>query len=178
LTEVSIDLEEEEPIYEEDLEVPEAVIEENSSLAYPAVPFATLSRLLKSAILWYARLGYIGLPFLKKTARITKGLPNFEGIKKSEFYCEQCAVNKAVKRFRPSIVKDLFIALAVIEGDLFTIKPTSYNRAKYVLVLVERKTCYRWIVLLKDKTAMVVFTAFKGLFKSLKNCYGRYLACF
>jgi hypothetical protein len=138
-TEVPIDLEEE-LIYEEDLEVPEAVIEENS---YPAVLSATLSRFLKSAILWHARLSYIGLLFLKKTARITKGLPNFEGIKESEFYCKQCAVNKAVKRFRPSIVKDLFIALAVIESDLFTIKPTLYNRAKYVLVLIERKTRYR-----------------------------------
>jgi hypothetical protein len=154
------------------------VIEENSSLAYPAVLFATLFRFLKLAIFWHARLGYIGLLLLKKTARITKRLLNFEGIKKSKFYCEQCAVNKAVRRFRPFIVKDLFIALAVIEGDLFTIKPILYNRAKYVLILVERKTCYRWIVLLKDKTAMVVFTAFKGLFRFLKNRYGRYLACF
>jgi hypothetical protein len=80
---------------------------------------------------------------LEKTARITKGLPNFEGIKESEFYYKQCAVNKAVKRFRPSIIKDLSIALAVIEGNLFTIKPTSYNRAKYVLVLIKRKTRYR-----------------------------------
>jgi IS30 family transposase len=115
---------------------------------------------------------------LKKTARITKGLPNFEGIKESEFYCEQYAVNKAVRRFRLSIVEDPSIALAVIEGDLFTIKPILYNRAKYVLVLVKRKTRYRWIVLLKDKTAIVVFTALKGLFKFLKNRYGRYLACF
>jgi hypothetical protein len=138
-TEVPIDPEEE-PIYEEDLEVPEAVIEENSS---PAVSSAILSRLLKSAIFWHARLGHIGLPLLKKTARITKGLSNFEGIKESEFYCKQCAVNKAVRRFRPSIVKDLFIALAVIESDLFIIKPTPYNRAKYVLVLVKRKTRYR-----------------------------------
>jgi hypothetical protein len=50
-TEVLIDPEKEEPIYEEDLEVPEAVIKENSSPAYPAVLFTTLSRFLKSAIL-------------------------------------------------------------------------------------------------------------------------------
>jgi hypothetical protein len=98
---------------------------------------------LKLAIFWYARLGHISLLLLKKTARITKGLLNFEGIKKSEFYYEQYAVNKAVKRFRPSIVKDPSIALAIIESNLFTIKPILYNKAKYVLVLVKRKTRYR-----------------------------------
>jgi hypothetical protein len=98
---------------------------------------------LKLAIFWHARLSYISLPLLKNTARITKRLPNFESIKKSKFYCKQCTVNKAVKRFRLSIVKDLFIALAVIESNLFTIKPILYNKAKYVLILIKRKTRYR-----------------------------------
>ena len=33
-------------------------------------------------------------------------------------------------------------ALDIIEGDLFTLKPLSYNKDKYKLILINKKTRY------------------------------------
>ena len=43
---------------------------------------------------------------------------------------------------------------------------------------MDRKTCYRWVYLLKDKLAPTVYSAIKGCFRGFNNCYNRYLAHF
>ena len=73
---------------------------------------------------------------------------------------------------------DLAVALAVIVGDLVTIKPSPYFRMSYLLILVDRKTCYRWVYLLKDKLAPTIHSAIKRYFRGFNNCYNRYLAHF
>ena len=92
-----------------------------------ASPEAEPSRLLKSAMLWHCWLGHIGLPLLKKTAKITTGLPKFDLISDRDFFCAKCAMSKAVRRIVTPPVADLAVALAVIVGDLVTIKPSLHS---------------------------------------------------
>ncbi|KAK2072761.1 hypothetical protein P8C59_007096 [Phyllachora maydis] len=79
--------------------------------------------LLNLSKLWHVRLGHIGLCLLKKTASITKGLPNFDKIKEADFHCSSY----------------------LIEGDTVKIRPRPYNRNPIVLLLVNRKKRYRAI---------------------------------
>jgi len=55
-----------------------------------AVPYKVTSKLLETAYLWHERLGHISLSLLKKTARVTSGIPNFNAIKELDFYCLAC----------------------------------------------------------------------------------------
>ena len=87
-------------------------------------------------------------------------------------------MSKAVRRVVTLPVTDLAVALAVIVGDLVTIKPSPYFWTSYLLILVDRKTCYRWIHLLKDKLAPIVYFAIKGCFRGFNNRYNRYLVHF
>ncbi|KAK2073974.1 hypothetical protein P8C59_008211 [Phyllachora maydis] len=108
--------------------------------------------LLNLAKLWHVRLGHIGLRLLKKTSSITKGLPNFDKIKEADFHCSSY----------------------LIEGDTVKIRPRPYNRNPIVLLLVNRKSRYRWVFNLPDKSGPIVANAIKGFFRGLRNGFGRY----
>ncbi|KAK2073482.1 hypothetical protein P8C59_007767 [Phyllachora maydis] len=108
--------------------------------------------LLNLAKLWHVRLGHIGLRLLKKTSSITKGLPNFDKIKEADFHCSSY----------------------LIEGDTVKIRPGPYNRNPIVLLLVNRKSRYRWVFNLPNKSGPIVANAIKGFFRGLRNGFGRY----
>ncbi|KAK2070864.1 hypothetical protein P8C59_005326 [Phyllachora maydis] len=108
--------------------------------------------LLNLAKLWHVRLGHIGLRLLKKTSSITKGLPNFDKIKEADFHCS------SYDR----------------EGDTVKIRPRPYNRNPIVLLLVDRKSRYRWVFNLPNKSGPIVANAIKGFFRGLRNGFGRY----
>ncbi|KAK2072729.1 hypothetical protein P8C59_007066 [Phyllachora maydis] len=108
--------------------------------------------LLNLAKLWHVRLGHIGLRLLKKTSSITKGLPNFHKIKEADFHCS------SYDR----------------EGDTVKIRPRPYNRNPIVLLLVDRKSRYRWVFNLPNKSGPIVANAIKGFFRGLRNGFGRY----
>ncbi|KAK2070793.1 hypothetical protein P8C59_005262 [Phyllachora maydis] len=111
--------------------------------------------LLNLAKLWHVRLGHISLRLLKKTSSITKGLPNFDKIKEADFHCS-------------SYDRDS------IEGNTVKIRPRPYNRNPIVLLLVDRKSRYRWVFNLPNKSGPIVANAIKGFFKGLRNRFGRY----
>ncbi|KAK2069825.1 hypothetical protein P8C59_004372 [Phyllachora maydis] len=108
--------------------------------------------LLNLAKLWHVRLGHIGLRLLKKTSSITKGLLNFDKIKEANFHCS------SYDR----------------EGDTVKIRPRPYNRNPIVLLLVNRKSRYRWVFNLPNKSGPIVANAIKGFFRGLRNGFGRY----
>ena len=62
-----------------------------------------------------------------------------------------------------------------IEGDIFELKPKVYDRLFVVLLLIDRKTRYRWAFLLINKAGPTIFSVIKSFFKRLKNQYNRYL---
>ncbi|KAK2074616.1 hypothetical protein P8C59_008810 [Phyllachora maydis] len=83
---------------------------------------------------------------------ITKGLPNFDKIKEADFHCS--SYNR--------------------EGDTVKIRPRPYNRNPIVLLLVDRKSRYRWVFNLPNKLGPIVANAIKGFFRGLRNGFGRY----
>ncbi|KAK2074008.1 hypothetical protein P8C59_008245 [Phyllachora maydis] len=130
--------------------------------------------LLNLAKLWHVRLGHIGLRLLKKTSSITKGLPNFDKIKEADFHCSSCDRGKAVRRVSKALIPDLPRVLDSIEGDTVKIRPRPYNRNPIVLLLVDRKSRYRWVFNLPNKSGPIVANAIKGFFRGLRNGFGRY----
>ncbi|KAK2067931.1 hypothetical protein P8C59_001630 [Phyllachora maydis] len=108
--------------------------------------------LLNLAKLWHVRLGHIGLRLLKKTSSINKGLPNFDKLKEADFHCSSCDR----------------------EGDTVKIRPRPYNRNPIVLLLVDRKSRYRWVFNLPNKSGPIVANAIKGFFRGLRNGFSRY----
>ncbi|KAK2072015.1 hypothetical protein P8C59_006393 [Phyllachora maydis] len=132
------------------------------------------SNLLNLAKLWHVRLGHIGLRLLKKTSSITKGLPNFDKIKEADFHCSSCDRGKAVRRVSKALIPDPPRVLDSIEGDTVKIRPRPYNRNPIVLLLVDRKSRYRWVFNLPNKSGPIVANAIKGFFRGLRNGFGRY----
>ncbi|KAK2069121.1 hypothetical protein P8C59_003726 [Phyllachora maydis] len=130
--------------------------------------------LLNLAKLWHVRLGHIGLRLLKKTSSITKGLPNFDKIKEADFHCSSCDRGKAVRRVSKALIPDPPRVLDSIEGNTVKIRPRPYNRNPIVLLLVNRKSRYRWVFNLPNKSGPIVANAIKGFFRGLRNGFGRY----
>ncbi|KAK2072812.1 hypothetical protein P8C59_007146 [Phyllachora maydis] len=115
----------------------------------------------------------IGLCLLKKTSSITKGLPNFDKIKEADFHCSSYDRGKAVRRVSKALIPDLPRVLDLIEGDTVKIRPRPYNRNPIVLLLVDRKSRYRWVFNLSNKSGAIVANAIKGFFRGLRNRFRR-----
>ncbi|KAK2073480.1 hypothetical protein P8C59_007765 [Phyllachora maydis] len=105
---------------------------------------------------------------------ITKGLPNFDKIKEADFHCSSCDRGKAVRRVSKALIPDLPRVLDSIEGDTVKIRPRPYNRNPIVLLLVDRKSRYRWVFNLPNKSGPIVANAIKGFFRGLRNGFSRY----
>ncbi|KAK2069408.1 hypothetical protein P8C59_003993 [Phyllachora maydis] len=61
-----------------------------------------------------------------------------------------------------------------MERDTVKIRPRPYNRNPIVLLLVDRKSRYRWVFNLPNKSGPIVANAIKGFFRGLRNGFGRY----
>ncbi|KAK2066295.1 hypothetical protein P8C59_000125 [Phyllachora maydis] len=161
-----------EPVIEGNKVVEKAI--SSPTLKEPNIGQRDYYNLLNLAKLWHVRLGHIGLRLLKKTSSITKGLPNFDKIKVADFHCSSCDRGKAVRRVRKALIPDLPRVLDSIEGDTVKIRPRPYNRNPIVLLLVDRKSRYRWVFNLPNKSGPIVANAIKGFFRGLRNGFGRY----
>ncbi|KAK2074172.1 hypothetical protein P8C59_008399, partial [Phyllachora maydis] len=165
-----------EPVIEGNKVVEKAI--SSPTLKEPNIGQRDYYNLLNLAKLWHVRLGHIGLRLLKKTSSITKGLPNFDKIKEADFYCSSCDRGKVVRRVSKALIPDLPRVLDLIEGDTIKIRPRPYNRNPIVLLLVNRKSRYRWVFNLPNKSGPIVANAIKGFFRGLRNGFGRYLTKF
>ncbi|KAK2069696.1 hypothetical protein P8C59_004250 [Phyllachora maydis] len=105
---------------------------------------------------------------------ITKGLPNFDKIKEADFHCSSYNRGKAVRRVSKALIPDLPRVLDSIEGNTVKIRPRPYNRNPIVLLLVDRKSRYRWVFNLPNKSGPIVANAIQGFFRGLRNRFGRY----
>ncbi|KAK2069248.1 hypothetical protein P8C59_003845 [Phyllachora maydis] len=161
-----------EPVIEGNKVVEKAI--SSPTLKEPNIGQRDYYDLLNLAKLWHVRLGHIGLCLLKKTSSITKGLPNFDKIKEADFHCSSCDRGKAVRRVSKALIPDPPRVLDSIEGDTVKIRPRPYNRNPIVLLLVDRKSRYRWVFNLPNKSGPIVANAIKGFFRGLRNGFGRY----
>ena len=103
---------------------------------------------------------------LKKTAKITNGLPDFSKITGLQYvpYTKTVAVWKTKK----GPLADPANVLDFIKGDIVDISPMLYNKRFVMLLLVNRKSRFRWVILLLNKKGPVVVSTIKGFFKMLK----------
>ncbi|KAK2071800.1 hypothetical protein P8C59_006195 [Phyllachora maydis] len=161
-----------EPVIEGNKVVEKAI--SSPTLKEPNIGQRDYYNLLNLAKLWHVRLGHIGLRLLKKTSSITKGLPNFDKIKEADFHCSSCDRGKAVRRVSKALIPNLPRVLDLIEGDTVKIRPRPYNRNPIVLLLVDRKSRYRWVFNLPNKSGPIVANAIKGFFRGLRNGFSRY----
>ncbi|KAK2067375.1 hypothetical protein P8C59_001124 [Phyllachora maydis] len=161
-----------EPVIEGNKVVEKAI--SSPTLKEPNIGQRDYYNLLNLAKLWHVRLGHIGLRLLKKTSSITKGLPNFDKIKEADFHCSSYDRGKAVRRVSKALIPDLPRVLDLIEGDTVKIRPRPYNRNPIVLLLVDRKSRYKWVFNLPNKSGPIVANAVKGFFRGLRNGFGRY----
>ncbi|KAK2069812.1 hypothetical protein P8C59_004359 [Phyllachora maydis] len=161
-----------EPVIEGNKVVEKAI--SSPTLKEPNIGQRDYYNLLNLAKLWHVRLGHIGLRLLKKTSSITKGLPNFDKIKEADFHCSSYDRGKAVRRVSKALIPDPPRVLDSIEGNTVKIRPRPYNRNPIVLLLVDRKSRYRWVFNLPNKSGPIVANAIKGFFRGLRNGFGRY----
>ncbi|KAH8843614.1 hypothetical protein MCOR01_011808 [Pyricularia oryzae] len=126
----------------------------------------------QKALLWHRRLGHIGLLLLKKTAKNADGLPNFDKIR--AITCITCIKTTSVRRTNKGALPTPPHILDSIEGDTVTLKPNPHNKKPVFLLLVDRKSRFRWSISLRNKAGPTVLVAIKGFFKALKATYGRY----
>ncbi|KAK2074428.1 hypothetical protein P8C59_008636 [Phyllachora maydis] len=161
-----------EPVIEGNKVVEKAI--SSPTLKEPNIGQRDYYNLLNLAKLWHVRLGHIGLRLLKKTSSITKGLPNFDKIKEADFHCSSYDRGKAVRRVSKALIPDPPRVLDLIEGNTVKIRPRPYNRNPIVLLLVDRKSRYRWVFNLPNKSGLIVANAIKGFFRGLRNGFGRY----
>ncbi|KAK2067121.1 hypothetical protein P8C59_000882 [Phyllachora maydis] len=133
-----------------------------------------VEKAISSPTLKEPNIGHIGLRLLKKTSSITKGLPNFDKIKEADFHCSSYDQGKAVRRVSKALIPNPPRVLDSIEGDTVKIRPRPYNRNPIVLLLVDRKSRYRWVFNLPNKSGLIVANAIKGFFRGLRNGFGRY----
>ena len=101
-------------------------------------------------------------------------MPNLKGLKEEDIDCQSCVKAKFMRRPSKGPLADPANALDSIEGDIFEISPAAFNKASVVLLLVDRKTRFRWAFLLTNKRGDTIFKTIKAFFKSLKNKYNRY----
>jgi hypothetical protein len=134
----------------------------------PSSTRSSYSKLLKIALLWHVRLGHLNLCLLKKTAKFTSGIPNIDSIKEVDFQCLACIKAKATRKTVLEPILDPLNVLDSIEGNTLRIKPIPYNKLSVCLLLVNRKSRYRWVLLLPNKEGPTILDAIKGLFKGLK----------
>ncbi|KAK2072684.1 hypothetical protein P8C59_007022 [Phyllachora maydis] len=143
-------------------------------LKEPVIERNIVEKAISSPTLKEPNIGHIGLRLLKKTSSITKGLPNFDKIKEADFHCSSYDRGKVVRRVSKALIPDLPRVLDLIEGDTVKIRPRPYNRNPIVLLLVDRKSRYRWVFNLPNKSGPIVANAIKGFFRGLRNSFGRY----
>ena len=113
---------------------------------------------------------------MKKTTLITKGMSDFRRVRPKDLVCKSCNLVKLLRRPFKKLVDDPFNALGRIKGDIFVIRPIPLNNRPYGLVLVDWKTRFRflWLLKSKDKAVLEVKSTIEGLY----NTYRRYLAYF
>ena len=113
--------------------------------------------LLQLANLWHIRLGHLNLNLFKKTIKITSGIPNLDVVKEEDFVYLAYDRSKAVRRPNLRAPPDPLKILNTLEEDIFKVKPKSYNKQPIRLFIIDRKSRFRWVILLPNRQRPIVF---------------------
>jgi len=105
-------------------------------------------------------------------------MPNLDAVKEEDFVCLACDRSKAVKRLNLRALSNLLKILNTLEGDTFKVKPRPYNKRLVKLFIINRKSRFRWMILLSNHQGPTVFNVIQGLFNGFKNRSYRYFTRF
>ncbi len=130
--------------------------------------------LLQLTTLWHIRLEHLGLNLLKKTAKITSGMPNLNAVKEEDFVCLIYNRSKAVRRLNLRAFPNPLKILDTLKGNTFKIKPRPYNKRPIKLFIINRKLRFKWMILLSNRQKPTVFNAIQNLFNGFENRSYRY----
>ena len=117
-------------------------------------------------------MGHIGLDLLRKTALVTKGIPNFSNIRPKYIACKSCNTVKLLHQPSSKAVINPPNALGRIKGDIFVIRLIPLNNKPYRLILVNRKTRFKIVRFLKSKDKVI--TKVKATIEEINNTFKRY----
>jgi len=129
--------------------------------------------MIEIAKFWYICLGYIGLNLLRKTALVTEEMPDFSSIRPEHIVCKSCNTAKLLRRPSSKAIVNPSDILGRIKGDVFIIRPIPLNNKPYRLILINRKTRFKIIRLLKSKDKVI--TKVKVAIEEINNTFKRYL---
>jgi len=115
--------------------------------------------LLQHASIWYIRLRHLNLNLLKKTAKIISGIPNLNVVKEENFVYLAYDRSKAVRRFNLRALLNLLKILNTLKKDTFKVKPKPYNKRPIRLFIINRKSRFKWMILLPNRQRPTVFNA-------------------
>ena len=101
-------------------------------------------------------------------------MPNLQGLKEVNINYNACIKLKIIRRPIKGPLTDPLQSLNSIKGNTFELKPKTHNKSSVILLLIDKKTHYRWAFLLINKSRPTIFSTIKSFFKRLKNQYNRY----
>lgn len=125
------------------------------------------------AMHWHRLLGHPGLELLKKTSLQVAGMPNFTGL--TQLQCDDCDRGKFIRQQSKGPAAPIAQALQVIVGDMVRISPIPSRKKKYMLLLTDRCTRYRWI---EFSSSPQFESQIRNRFRFFHTQYGRYPARF
>ena len=101
-------------------------------------------------------------------------MPNFNSTSKGDFLYLACNRAKTVYRLNYKLINNPESILDSLERDIFSIKPMPYNKCPIGLLIVDRKSRYRWLFLLRNRDRDLTIDTIKGFFRSLKALFKQY----
>jgi len=99
-------------------------------------------------------------------------MPDFSNIRPKHLTYKSCNTAKLLHRPSSKAIIDLSNALKRIKGDIFIIRPIPLNNKPYRLILVDRKTRFKIIRLLKSKNKVIIKV--KVAIKEINNTFKQY----
>ncbi len=99
--------------------------------------------LLQLISLWHIRLGHLSLNLLKKTAKITSGMPNLNAVKEEDLVYLAYNRSKAIRMPNLKALPDLLKILDTLEKDTFKVKPKPYNKRPIGLFIIDCKSRFK-----------------------------------
>src|SRR6266699_2650303 len=101
-------------------------------------------------------------------------MPNLDVVKEEDFVYLAYDRSKAVRKFNLKALPDPLKILDTLKEDIFKIKPKPYNKRPIELFIIDRKSRFKWMILLPNRQRPTVFTANQNLFNGFKNRNYRY----
>ncbi len=119
--------------------------------------------------IWHQHLGHPSKQVIKMGSKTLKGFPPKIPILETLDPCKGCVKGKATSDSFPDSEKRATKSFELIHTDLMEMPIASYNKQKYIMVLLDDYTSHVWTLLIQKKSD--VFVSFQHWYTLIKNKY-------